>query len=278
MSKKIFETSFNLERLKETGTLFPGEIEGDPWVMYHGTSASNAESIESNGFIWKSRVAQEELLRIASVYEAMNWCGTDSDGYNVLKSYSINYDYVEQNKSYTYFAETSRRALLYATKDFAGGEKLRSIRRAIQELKEYLENQELRNYHFEYMQNEYNQLRSMNALNAEEARPVKVDLDWLSHKVSELHDLYLLSVNARESHRQGVVYAVKISSADLKHFSLNPRMGIQTQQALPPINIIAIMTIPEDCASYLSFRDDNDLERLMSLKEGLYAELSKRSV
>src|ERR1700730_4493642 len=139
---------FSSDRLAGTDRLFSDVIESDLWIMFHGTSGFNAKSIERDGFAFRSDyVTHEQIKRVTDLYETMKWVGESGGGYPVLKPFSLAHDYLGGGNGLTFFAETSRRALLYATRDFAGGEKLRSLRIAFRDLEAYLGQSEFRRRH-----------------------------------------------------------------------------------------------------------------------------------
>lgn len=149
-------TDFDRVRLEEDLRLFSDEIESDPWIMYHGTSGFNAESIECEGFQWSDKKGlRKEIEGIVNIFEKMRWCGLDRSSLAVLKPFSLQHDFAGTDASPIYFAETSKRALMYATRDFAGGEKLRAIRRSLDHLQQYLHSPDIRKEHRDLMQYEY---------------------------------------------------------------------------------------------------------------------------
>ena len=129
------------------GRLFDDRIEEDPWVLFHGTSASNSLSIENVGFQYtQGSVTQSDIDRINTVFEAMRWDGSDSEGYPLLKGFSVS-DFHDSTASSTFFTECSTRALRYARRIRAGGEKLYGIRNAIADLQSYLTEVAVRDHH-----------------------------------------------------------------------------------------------------------------------------------
>src|SRR5690606_12883655 len=124
--------------ISEKGVMFPEEIESDGWIIFHGTSGYNAEQIEQNGFKpYSSNVSVDDIKHVVSIFEKMCWSGKDTGGYTILKSFSLNFD-VQNPNGNLFFAEKSIRALLFSTRDFSGGEKLRALRKAIKDLEKYL--------------------------------------------------------------------------------------------------------------------------------------------
>lgn len=227
------------ERVERDRRLFPDEIELDDWIMFHGTSAYNAEAIEREGFdAARGAVSAAEIERVTRLYEAMKWHGADGGGYAVLKPFSLMHDFNDSERSILYFAETSMRALLYARRDFAGGEKLRALRRAIADLDAYLADPDLREQH-----------RSASQIwesvpGFDEAPPVEVDAIWLRQQMRSLADIRRIADEAFQQHHQGVVYALRMSPEDVDQMHYHGAMGIETSARIPPSKVVAKALVP----------------------------------
>ncbi len=111
-NKSIIVQKFDQDRVSNLRRLFADEIDSDPWIMFHGTSGYNAESIERGGFVFRPDIiSQEQIQRVTSIYERMKWVGESGGGYPVLKPFSLDYGFLRGGL--LFFAETSLRALLY---------------------------------------------------------------------------------------------------------------------------------------------------------------------
>lgn len=266
----ISQYEFNLNRYHSTSMLFPDEIEQDPWIMYHGTSGFNAESIESEGFVWKKRNGlREDIERLVNVFEKMNWYGLDGSSLAVLKPLSLIHDFGGTNVSPIYFAEASNSALLFASKDFAGGEKYRSIRRSLDHLTQYLNSAEIQNEHYIQMQYEYEQAIELGAL-LDGLEPFRVDLDWLRNQIASFSDLMDHANQLFERHEYGIVYAVKMNEKDLSNLELHNSMGIKCWAQIPADKITYKMIVP---GNYKHMSDGDYFkvfEKLKSFTTGIY--------
>jgi hypothetical protein len=272
---KIFPFDENLSN--NTFTLFPEEIENDPWVMYHGTSSFNQESIELDGFAFGAGfVSRDEIQKVVDIYDKMKWCGLNGSSLAVLKPFSLMHDFGDSESSPVYFAETSKRAVLYASRDFAGGEKMRALRHSIHQLQRYLDEPEVRQAHWKNMKSEYDFLVNNNGLNPEASRPVDVDLTWLSSQLSLLSDLRDLTFGTLECHSFGVVYAVKIDASDLDALELHNTMGIKSSGRIAPSKIVGKVAVPRDYIHHSAERCSEELEKLWAFTTGIYAILSQR--
>ena len=267
---------FDLQRLRKDFLLFPDQFENDPWVMYHGTSGFNADSIERDGFgsgtAGDLRVGME---RIARAFETLNWRGLDGSSYAVLKPFSLSCDFGESDVNPVYFAETSRRAVLYASRDFAGGEKLRTVRRCLEQLSQYAERTDIRQEHHEQLNDEY--CRFAEAGNGATVPATDVDLCWLEDELALLKRDFAAAFEADLQHSHGVVYAVRANESDLKHLKLSA-MGIKSEATIPPERIVGKVIIPADYVEHRPGRCIEEIKRLLSFSTGIYKALSCPSV
>lgn len=262
MSSVSFRSeTYDSERAR-LGRLFSDEFEEDPWVIYHGTSATNSSSIERNGFIYQGeRLARDDVTGILKVFDAMKWSGADLDGHVVLASFTRD-DFSLNAKSPIFFADNGVRSLLFATRDFAGGEKLRSVRRALDELNRYLSDASLRADHMATQKSTFDYLTAGRAAESEIElnRPRMVDLDWLTEKVRSFRSLYILASLPLDTFAGGVVYAIRMKDSDLPSLSNHSTMGIKAWKPLPPDRIVCKMEIPHEFdSSALPYANDVDL-------------------
>lgn len=229
---------YDTEKQRDNVPLFPDEIENDPWIMYHGTSCFNEELIERDGFKWKGNTTPRDVLcRVVEIFEKMNWAGIDGSSMAVLKPFSLQHDFADTESSPIYFAETSKRALLYATRDFAGGEKLRALRKSFDHLQRYLDDPQVRQDHMQYCQYEYDDLERKGAYMAAYPKPQPVDLAWLSHELSALEDISRSAMIAYDQHGYGVVYAIKVDQQDIELLTYHKTMGIKATCCIAPDKI-----------------------------------------
>jgi hypothetical protein len=228
--------------------LFSRSFDEDPWVVFHGTSVSNSEAIEREGFTFdRHSLTQADINRIKEVFLAMRWAGNDPGGYPVLSGFSSN-DFIAESWSPIFFTERPTRALLYATREFAGGEKFRAVRRAIQSLKQYLCDEGVRAQHNSEMEQAFAFLTEVGAAadQIESARPKPIDLHWLEKTLDSLQPISDLATRAVTSFSGGVVYGVRVEEANLSSLTYCPQMGIKARSLMPPRQIICKMEIPKD--------------------------------
>ena len=110
---------------EDGGALFPLSINNNPMVLYHGASSVGAESIENQGL--RSRletVRQADVDQVVNLYKSVRWSGLHTGGLAVLACFSA-FDAAQGLP--VYLAESENRALLFATADFACGERARAV-------------------------------------------------------------------------------------------------------------------------------------------------------
>ncbi len=270
----VTKYEFDPSLLNEKVQLFPDEIENDPWVVYHGTSNIFEPNIDEYGFQWESSMAtKEEVSNVVDIFTEMNWGGNDRGALAVLKPFSLEHDFALGNSKPIYFAESSYRAMLYATHDFAGGETARALRKCIYELETYLHDQNIRDADMEYKMMEYNQLLSLNAKAG--MRPAEIDLKWLESKVEKLSELKNRCANVHLQSEYGVVYAVKFTQKDIdekSNFDYHASMGLKVFSRIPREKIVGKIYIPHSFERLLC----NDKRRLGAIHDiGIIGQLSK---
>jgi len=268
---------FDHQYVEETRRLFPDGIESDEWVIFHGTSGCNAESIEKYGIEpGNILVTSDHIQKVTKIFEKLKWCGNDGGGYAILKSFSLGHDFGSNTKSLLYFAETSVRALLYATHDFSGGEKMRSLRRAFKDLESYLYDVQIREEHYAAMQREFDYLLSCNASlpDLDRVRPVDVDLEWLETSLHNTAGIFRLVQDVYDHHDHGVVYAIKVAQKSVADFKWHSAMGVETYSKIPPSSIIGKVIIPRD---YQCDMPGRTIEDILSprLQKGFWAAMRR---
>ena len=251
---------FDSDRIASLGFLFSDEAESDPWVLFHGTSGFNSEAIETQGFSSLHQpVSAEDIRRVIDLYGRTKWCGESGGGFIVLSPFSLDYDLRDERRSPLFFAETSLRALLYASRDFAGGEKLRALRIAFRDLDDYLADAHVRDRHSALMRAQFDALRRLDAppSTIEAARPIEIDLDWLRHEVTGMADLRRTADEAWWRHDHGVVYALRMTTDDLADMCWNSFMGIEVTATISSARIVEKVVVPPDYAVDV-FRDNGE--------------------
>jgi hypothetical protein len=260
---------FDAQRLASTVSLFPRTIANNLWVAFHGTDLRNADSIEATGFVpTASIVSLEDALRVARVYEAMDWFGTREGGYVALRSFSLNVDWKIPGSSPIYFAEVDTRAILHASRDFSGGEKVMGVLRSILDLQRYAESHEIRRKHSE--------LQVRRQEDGVIAEWKSVDLEWLSAELVALNEIYSRCNELQRTFSGGVVYAVEFGERDLPRMSYS-RNGIASLNTIPADRIIAKVELPPDLVEPWA---DNSrrIVKMLTANSGIFAALRRREV
>ncbi|MBX3472867.1 MAG: hypothetical protein KF754_00600 [Planctomycetes bacterium] len=238
---------FEADRIQKGRMLFPVAIERDGWVIFHGTSAGHAASIEQHGFDPKrTAVRVEDVRRVVAIYQKLRWAGRDTGGFAVLKPFSLESDFRHGDTSPIFFAETSMRALLYASRDFAGGEKVRALRRALADLDLLMADPQFRQERVDYHHAERQELERLGAHPASLVEVKDVDLNWLSAELSALSDVREMVEKLGTADHPGVVYALRVCSEDVASLGYCGSMGIRTSSVIPASRIIGKVLVPPD--------------------------------
>jgi hypothetical protein len=126
---------------------FRGAFATDGWIAYHGTSSTAETTIERQGFVWNdSFYSRSDIEAVASVFRQLGWAGESLGGFAVLASFSTG-DFRHlgaSDRKPIFFSATSKRSLLYASRDWAGGETARALRIAFEDLDAFLNSQDFR--------------------------------------------------------------------------------------------------------------------------------------
>lgn len=272
---KIPVFQFDADRIQKSRMLFPEVIERDGWVMFHGTSAGNAASIEQHGFDPKRIAARVEHIRqVVAIYQKMKWAGRDTGGYAVLKPFSLDSDFRHGDTSPIFFAETSMRALLYGSRDFAGGEKLRALRRALADLDAFVADPQIRQERMDYHHNERLELESVGAHPASLIEVQDVDLNWLSAELAVLGEVRAMVERACSADRPGLVYALRVRPEDVASLEYSGSMGIRTSSVIPASRIIGKVDVPP---GYVCTQPGRVGEDFWRITDGLLAAIQNAS-
>ncbi len=244
MSTSTDFRTFSDKELRACETLFPLEIDRDPWVQYHATSSINEDQIDAEGLKWSPAICSAaDVLDLVLVYRSMNWCGKHTGGYVALDSFSVSGDFQGNETKPIYFREFSLRSLMYAQREFAGGESARGIRYALRDLDRYLADEAVRDEHYQYQRREAIGLASSGAL---PPRVMRVDLDRLKRQVERFADLRERCEGCQQSHRHGVVYAVRFTPEDIPSLNYSSSMGIRCYKPIGRQQIVGKVRVLAD--------------------------------
>lgn len=257
------------------GRLFGDALEEHPWVLFHGTSACASSRIESQGLFYPAHcVSASDIRAVVRVFDDIRWAGNDLGGYVVLKAFCTN-DFAAADISPVFLAESSVRALRFATRDFAGGEKLRAIRRAMRDLERYLNEEDIRAEHIASLTRSFNSLTRVGARpdHIESVRPRTVDLGWLSQQVLVLQRLAAVAAQPFDTFEGGVVYALRIEPKDLHELTYDSTMGVKAWKPIPPRRIVSKISVNAEFV-YEDLAAARDLGlHLLRLNAGVLGEL-----
>ena len=286
------------------GRLFPIALSDDLWIAYHGTSSIFEQDIDKTGLHWNTNIgSKEDVKYIVNIFKRMSWCGNHQGGFAVLSAFSLNHDFANADAKPIFLAESSLRALTFATHDFAGGETARALRHCFEDLHQYLISPKLREQHIGALwrqakstiaipipqslenlsdtnvRNEH--FRALWAYYLERgvpsealgAPPQETDLVWLQNELTHHADLEKRCATAHAGHEFGLVYAVKFSEADLALLDYHPTMGLKAHLPISAEKLVAKVRVPKNCRAY-DGQDDYRIRALTS--DGLFGRCGAR--
>jgi hypothetical protein len=114
-------------------------------LVYHGTSAMYSSKIESDGF--KPHILpyeMEDVSRILGLFDQLGWKG-ERFNYPTLASYTRGTNGKFEKLKPIYFAFNYEKAWIYASNQ--GGETIKAIVWALEELEDYCSDEQCRNHH-----------------------------------------------------------------------------------------------------------------------------------
>jgi hypothetical protein len=279
------------EQCSTAGCPFDNEFHYDPSVLYHGTHSHAEQSIESQGFIWEGSIySRAEINSVLGTFQLLHWCGTELDGIPVLATFAqSDFSLGGGNVKGISFSSSSFGAIQFAKMDRAGGETLKALVLAFEDLSRYLLDREFRNQNLE---RQWEELRScvqvddlppeLNPGSTESLRfrhirdlwkyfdqkfkykvsalpglpavePVDFTEQWLGDRLKQLSPLRVRCARIVESVKYGIVYAVRVSNDDLSR-AVERDAGEFAFPSLPPDRIVAKAIIPPECKPGMEHR------------------------
>ncbi|MGH9905391.1 MAG: hypothetical protein ACRD8U_07390 [Pyrinomonadaceae bacterium] len=204
------EFPFDAAKAKAGTGPFPEEIENDKWMLFHGSSGQFLEAIAAEGLRTPEHLfSRAELTQLCSIFDRLNWAGHHGGGYAVLKPFSLDHDRAHSDQPSTYLAESSNRALLYASADWSGGEAARAVRHSVEDLR-----------------------------SRDDLLPIEKTLISVMERKAEA---------TKAAHTFGVVYALLFGETSLSGLDYaNPGMGVKALQRIPPTRIAGFVRVPGD--------------------------------
>lgn len=210
----------------DPGALFPRGILDDPWIVYHGTSGALEADIDANGIRpAQSVVSADVIRRVVGVFKRLRWDGMHGGGYPALSGYST-FD-VDHGRP-VFLAESALRAATYADLDYAGGEAVRALRHAFDDLETLLSVRRSASHESE---EEWPEV-------SEETRRLVLET------ILDLRELRESIRSTREAHKHGVVYAVRLEPRDLVRVTHDKKAGLMFHGEIAPDRRVAKALLP----------------------------------
>jgi len=222
--------------IEEFIDFIPDSLINDDGILFHGTSNIAEPFIDKNTYSPLFKYSAKDCESIIEIYAEINWDGLPG-GFGVLSTFSTK-DYKTENEKYLFLAVTVNRAALYATQNFAGGELVRSLYLSILHLKNYLEQEHLRNDHKADM--ELNLIYYL--------KKYDVDLKELTAKINKLEPIFLNLNTIRNSYQYGVIYCYKVGPNQYHKLKNRASMGIIVTKELDKSCLIAKINLKDSKA------------------------------
>lgn len=258
---------------------FRGEYVDDLWICYHGTSNHYEAIIEKEGLRWKpDTYSRSDVAALTSIFESLHWIPSDTAGYSVLATFTQG-DFASgmAGAKPIFFAESGHRGVVYAGRDWAGGETARALRHAFVALDSYLASPELRR---EALKESFRQLRGfyrapvpsgcdpepgrdpswenlrnlwafyreqgMGLMRPYHVQPRGFDADLLREQLAGLSAIRARADAMYETYQRGVVYAVRFEVSDIGHLHYGGGGGLRALVPIGPDRIVAKAIIDPD--------------------------------
>jgi hypothetical protein len=226
-------------------SLFPSEIAADSWVLCHGTSSFAEAEIDAHGLRPGTALFERrDIQEVVAVFRDLDWYGRPfSMSRNVLEQWSLRYDLGHAEGKPTYLAASAKRAMTYATQDFAGGEAARAMRQSFVDLTAYLNDPSVREKHRKRVQNEIDSRTLRDASRSSTPRLSPMDLEWLEKRLMALAPIAERAKAIRNNFEHGVVYAVRLDERDLTYLKDGGPMGIKAFAPIEKDKLVAKVRI-----------------------------------
>jgi hypothetical protein len=216
----------------------PVELKLNDNLLFHGSSNISEQALDLGQTINYSFIKKGAIKALINVYDTINWKGTHGGGYAVLNSFS-NTDWTVDGKRGFFLGESLERCKLYASKDFAGGELIRSVWYSLSELNEYIMNESLRQDHENQMTRDFRYTRKNYDVNLEKLRVEVAGFDKLFNEVTDL----------RNSYQYGLIYCYEIKQEDYSLLKHRGGMGIMAAELFPEKRVVAKVIITDPLGS-----------------------------
>jgi hypothetical protein len=281
-------------------------------VAYHGTSGFLENDIEREGIRWKGeRYSRQEVDAVLKIFEQLHWRGSGA-GFQVLNSFTKK-DYarsLQPDRKPIFLAETSFRAVLYASADYAGGETARALRYSFDDLDHYLRDVDFRK---QSIHDSWLSLRKMQPYSVppdcepEQGGPAtfthlqklwryygsqgiwrgpifQLGLEphfspaWLREQLLKLDLLRQRCFRAASEHKHGVIFAVRLKESDISQLTYDSD-GIIFDGSLPPERILGKVRVAPDVGNpdEIGSARTGQLLALWGASEGWHAAMKKRT-
>jgi len=165
-----------------------------------------------------------------------------------------------QTRKAIFLAETSIRAALYASREWAGGETARALRYAFKDLRSYLTSEDVDREHYARQEDVCIDLLTREGL---PSPVIRVNLAWLREAVARLASLEVRCQGLLEAYTHGVIYAIRLTPDRLTGV-IRPGggMGIRVFRRISQTEIVGkVRLTDEECGRVYALRPAVDQRR-----------------
>ena len=230
------------KELRSKVTWFDATIERDPWIVYHGTSSANEETIDASGLQAGENTFAEAAVRACRFFESLDWEGPSRKncGYSVLHAYSLHRLSGQRDKP-VFCALYPQRTQIYLWSDFCGGETAYALRKAIPAIREFASDEAAQERHFNQTYEKFAKNARSGLLPSERViRPnkkwIRAQADFLGSVEKELNAMV-------ERHAFGVLYALRLTPSDIVGAWYSWVDGLRIYKPIPATRIVAKLQI-----------------------------------
>jgi len=175
-------------------------------VLYHGTSCHSESGIENNGLEWNPnynipRNIIDSINDFHNRFNILDWTG---GGRNVLATFSRSAFGVDNKSAPICLTNIPERAILYASKDYSGGETVRALRNIYYNLREYIRKPSTRKKYIEYPNHNIDELVNDRQIH-----------EFLEKYKSVFND----AIKKENNHYYGIICAIEFTENDKENLT-----------------------------------------------------------
>jgi hypothetical protein len=175
-------------------------------------------------------------VHVCSLFQRLGWAGQHAGGYPVLWPFSLLHDFGSGDSKPIFLAETAHRALLFASRDFAGGETARALYFALEDLQRLATDDAVELEYLQRLARDRGDAASGSALGL-------LRSGWLDQELAGLAELRERVGRARQAYQYGLVAAIRFAPPSVDGLCRAGQMGVRVSRPIRPEELVAVATI-----------------------------------